>query len=351
MVASPLKLKPPGKEQLVPDFGIKINGQKLSTEVVAVTVNEEIGVAAMFTLKLADWDAKKRDWIHAALLSLGSEVAISMGYKGQKQELLVGEITALEPEFSNSAVPMLVVRGYDYSHRLLRDRKTRSFTKTTANAIAQQLVQGTGKLQFMGEATNVRLDYWLQHDQSDWECLQQLAQYVGYEVLVKAKTLRLQPRKNQDPPTLTLALQQDLLTFYPRLTSANLVGQVEVHGWDPKTKQAVVGRSRGTAPMGNQLGPRAADNAFGESTLVLQGATQKAAADQRAQGEFEARALAYIHGEGECVGRTDLRAGQVITLKGLGKQFSGAYYLQATCHRYAPQRGYRTTFNVRRNAT
>ena len=61
--------------------------------------------------------------------------------------------------------------------------------------------------------------------------------------------------------------------------------------------------------------------------------------------------LGLISGEGMCWGRTDLQAGKVIKLDGLGKRFSGQYYVTAVTHRYRSDRGYYTHFQVQRNAT
>lgn len=56
-------------------------------------------------------------------------------------------------------------------------------------------------------------------------------------------------------------------------------------------------------------------------------------------------------GEGVCDGRTDLRAGTVVKIEGLGERFSGLYYVTSTTHSYTLKYGYRMAFTVRRNAT
>lgn len=61
--------------------------------------------------------------------------------------------------------------------------------------------------------------------------------------------------------------------------------------------------------------------------------------------------LAYMTGKGTCQGIPDLRIGKVIEIAGVGKRFSGLYYLSATEHHYEPEQGYQTSFTVRRNAT
>src|SRR5262249_2565147 len=145
--------------------------------------------------------------------------------------------------------------------------------------------------------------------------------------------------------------------FFPRLTVLTQVGQVAVQGWDPKTKAEIIGQARTgdeTAMMGGTtIGPAAAEQAFGQARTarVNRPGFSRAEADHMALGQFKEMALGYITGEGMCIGRTDLRAGTVVQIDGLGQRFSGLYYVTATTHTYLPNHGYRTAFTVRRNAT
>jgi phage protein D len=82
-----------------------------------------------------------------------------------------------------------------------------------------------------------------------------------------------------------------------------------------------------------------------DSPIVTQ-----AEADQVAIALLNARSLALITGEGVCIGHPDLRAGKVIKIDGLGKRFSGQYYVTSVSHRYG-ESGYATHFTVRRNAS
>ena len=105
--------------------------------------------------------------------------------------------------------------------------------------------------------------------------------------------------------------------------------------------------------VGAKTGPTAANNVFGSSinTSVKRPVFSQAEADQIALGHLKNMALEYISGEGTCIGRTDLRAGKVIKLQGIGQRFSGNYYVTSTTHTCLPTQGYRTRFTVRRNAT
>jgi phage protein D len=70
-----------------------------------------------------------------------------------------------------------------------------------------------------------------------------------------------------------------------------------------------------------------------------------------ARAALDEAALQYIEVEATCMGRADVRAGEVIEIDGLGHRFSGPYYVTATTHAYTTARGYRTRFAARRNAS
>ncbi|NEP50200.1 MAG: phage late control D family protein [Moorea sp. SIO3C2] len=340
----------------VPSFRIVISGQQLRSDVMAVIVDENVSTPTMFTIKLANWDQENQEWMDEQLFKLGSEVEIFMGYggsAGKLQKLMIGQITGLEPQFAHKEIPLLTVRGYDYSHRLLRGYNTRSFTKKKDSDIAKDIAKQAG-LKYGGVTTKLALDYVLQHNQTDMEFLQSRAQRLGYEVVVQDKTLYFQPHQDKSKSVLTLVQRKDLLSFSSRLTSLTQVGQVEVHGWNPKDKKAFIGRTNPSSSSNNS-GAKAVDQALGSGKKTTERLYRPvfslAEAEQIAHGRFKNMGLEYISGEGLCVGRPDLRAGTVITIQGVGKQFSGDYYVTSTIHTYSHKRGYRTAFKVRRNGT
>lgn len=351
-----------GTQGLVPTFQVKINGavppHPALADMLSATVYEDVTAPGMFTLHMINWDMVHLNvtWSDEELFAEGNEVELQMGYVDLLEQLIVGEITGLEPEFCADDVPTLTVRGYDRGHRLLRGRKTRSFSQMKDSEIAGQVANDLG-LTPQVEDSGVILEYVLQHNQTDMEFLQDRAWRIGYEVIVADKTLYFHPHQITTAEVLTLARDEDLLEFYPRLTTMAQAGQVTVRGWNPIEKEKVVGHAGAgdetTTMSGATSGPAATANAFGQATMtsVDRPVFSQAEADQIALGRFNEMALGYITGEGMCVGRTDLRAGTTIKLEGLGKRFSGLYYVTSTTHTYSPTQGYQTAFHARRNAT
>jgi len=349
-------------DTLTPELRLRINGNELSNEakadLIAVSVTEDVDAVSMCSFVLLSWDGKemKVKWIDESLFAEGNPVEIQVGYRDQLQTLFKGEITGLEPDFDTAEPPTLTVRGYDRRHRLMRLRRTRSFLNMKDSDIASQIASGAGLTPDVQDS-RVTLDYVLQHNQTDLEFLEERAHHIGYEVIVSDRSLQFRPRSNGESEVLTLRREVELLEFHPRLTTIGQVQEMQVRGWNPQQKQAWVARSatgdEGPLMRGSNSGPAVAGRAFGNtgSTLVDSPVQSQAEADQLAKGRFGEMALHYIVGHGICIGQPALRAGKVVKIEGLGRRFSGLYYVTLTEHAYKPTTGYRTAFTVRRNAT
>ena len=347
---------------LNPNLKILIQGKPLTPEteadLVSASVFEDLEAPSMFELQLVTWDLVKQEmtWVDDQLFDIGNEVEIQMGYEQEIKTVMVGEITGLEPEYTEDVTPILVVRGHDLRHRLLRGRRTQSFLQMKDSDVASQIARTRGLTAKVTDS-KVKLEYILQHNQTDWEFLQERAGRIGYEVVVDNKTLYFRPHKNDQAKVLTLTYGEDLQEFLPRLSTLNQVQQLEVRGWIPQDKQEVVGKAavgkEGGKMGGSTSGAKAVKKAFGESsyTVVNQAVSSKAEADQMALGQFQDRAITYITGEGVCQGNPDLRTGKVIEITGLGTRFSGLYYIVSAEHYYSQSQGYQTSFTVKRNAT
>lgn len=352
--------KPSGVESLVTKFNILIKGNRLplksKADILSVTVSEDLDVPAMFTFQLVNCNLveNKITWVDSELFSIGNLVEIQLGYGNNLTTLIVAEITGLEPEFSQTANSTLVVRGYDLRHRLLRGSKTRSFTQMKDSDIANKIAGEQG-ISIDIKDTSIKLEYVLQANQTDLEFLQQRARRIGYEVIVEGKTLYFRGHQNNTKKVLTLNRSDDLIEFSPRLSTMSQVGQIEVHSWDIKQKKVLIGKAsvgdESTTMTGAMSGPKNTNQVFGKASHIInESVLSQAEAEQIAKGQFNDMALAYIIGEGICQGNPELRVGRTIEIAGLGKRFSGIYYLTSVTHIYSQDLGYRTEFSVRRNA-
>lgn len=343
---------------------LKINGVPLPPDalrnLLEVSVQEHLEGPSAFTLRFAlqrsatheghlDFDRTDGD-----LFDVGGEVEIQFGNAPVQSTLIYGDISRLDFNLGDGELPSFGVHGYDRRHRMLRGTEVHTFTKARDSDIAAQIA-------LKHRLTPAVVDSRIQHDsitqnrQSDFDFLAERAANIGYEVLLMGKVLHFRPRPHDARASLTLGAERDLLDFSVRLSASKQPSEVRVIGWDPLRKERIIGTaSRSVASsMGALSGPELAHQAFGEAILVIadQPVSRQEEADRLARERLEQLALGFMEGDGRCRGRTDLRAGTVVELQGVGRRFSGTYYVTSTTHTFAPERGYTTSFAARRNAT
>ena len=346
---------------LVPDFSVLVNGTPLPDDIAAlvlsVTVDDEVDLPGMFAFEVAAPTGGEGayDWVDDELFDVGNVVEVRLGYADDVSRLIVGEITGLEPEIGADSPPTLTVRGFDRRHRLTRGRKTRSFLDLKDSDIASRVAHEAG-LGAEVEDSEVTHEYVLQANQTDMGFLLERAGRIHFEVGIDDRTLLFRRRAVERDATATLTAGADLVEFYPRLSSVNQVSEVSVRGWDPAEKQGIVGRAAAgdeQSRMGGDVsGAELVRQAFGESVgavTALPVMTQ-AEADQLARGRLNEKVLGLITCEGVCWGRTDVRPGRLVEVEGVGRRFSGQYYVTAVNHRLTPG-SYQTRFSARRSAS
>jgi len=350
-----------------PDFLVTINGQDLEardeTKVVEVSVDDRVDAAQFFFIRLALVDAAvaKSDWIDDQLLREGGKVCIKMGYAGRPLRTMIeGEITAVQSHFSSRRPESLVLQGFDRLHRLRRGMKSRTYQRMTDWEIARKIADEHG-LKLQGDPTSTKFEHVYQNNLSDMDFLLDRAARIDYEVTAANTTLYF--GKSREARTKVTTLEwgepgaQELISVALRLTTANQASDIVVRGWNPKEKREIVGRGKvgdeTTRMDGSQTGGDLATGAFGQAhTVVVDHPVGSVSeADALARARFNQLSLQLIVGDGVCMGSPEVRAGEVIELKGLGRRFSGLYYVVGSKHTCGRQTGgYLTEFSVSRNA-
>jgi len=350
------------RDAVIASLEIQINGTRLPPEAEAdlfhLEVAEDLDTPSMFTLSLNAGDPATGEikWADDRLFPLGAEVKIKAGFHPPLPELMVGEVTGLEPEYPARGPLLLTVRGFDRLHRLGRGRKSRTFQQMRDSDIAGQIAGDWGLTPDV-EATAVTQEYVAQHNQTDLEFLLLRARRIGYEVAVQGRRLVFRTPQESRARLVTLTYGEELFEFSPRLSLAAQVSEARVQGWDPKRKEAVTGRAGSgdeRSRMGGQeTGAALAERVAGPAAMVTvdDPVFSLEEAEAMARGSLNRSAFDLVTGEGTCMGNPQLRAGTVVELRGLGRKFSGLYYVVGCTHTIAAQRGYSTTFTVRRSAT
>ena len=330
---------------------LKLDGNPVQRPILAklveVIVDQNTHLPAMFALCFHDSDLKMLD---EGPFDLTKEVEITAEKaNGDKIMLMKGEITALEPIFDQGMVAKLAVRGYDKSHRLYRESKSRAFLNMKDSEIASKIAK-EGSLQAVVDDSTTVYEHVFQHNQSDLQFLMQRAWRIGFECFVDQNKLYFR-KPVTDSTAISLTWGSDLSSFRPRLTLAEQVDEVIVKGWDVDKMEAIVGQAEN-----GRLYPQisesqngaawAGDFGTGKLIIVDQPVVSQAEANSLAAARLDELSGAFIEAEGMAFRRPDIRAGNKVKLEKLGQRLSGEYLVTNATHIYDAS-GLYTRFTVR----
>ena len=339
---------------------IAIDGTALDGSLVSlverVLVDDHLHLPDMFTVTLRDPD---RDVAERAKVRIGSTIGISGVAVGQRSESLLvsGEVTSLEGEYGPDGA-RFIIRGFDKSHRMVGGVRTETYRDVTDSDVVRTIAGRTGVEVGQVDESGVTHQHLSQANLSDWDFLMSRAREVGFDVAVSDGKLcfRRPPAASTAPGSgdydstdpLQLVLGGNLLEFYPRITALGQVREVEVRGWDPAQKQAIVGTAAAaTSSVSVTETPAHLAEVSGRERWVgiNRPLAQQSAADVAATAEAERIASSFLEAEGIARGHPGLKAGATVSVTGVAEPFEGRYTLTHTRHVFDDE-GYRTHLSV-----
>jgi phage protein D len=336
-------------------FKVLLNGTELSKElffaIYGITIEDELNLPSMFTIKFNIVDFTNGDWrgVDLKTFKLGDTVKVSMGIDSSV-DMMTGEITSLDYIFGDLCY--LDIRGYDKLHRLRFGAMRRSFKDMKDSDIASSIASEVS-LTVEAEDTGTVRPYVFQNNQSNYEFLIDRARRIGYEILVDDKTFIFRKSQEDRSPEVTLEYGKDLQSFSVQINTLTEGSEVEVRGWNVKDKEEISFTaskgSENTKMSGKESGYDLSENAFLASSvsIVDDVVLDSKDAEDIAKAKYNIMLKEFLTGEGECIGNPNIRAGKTIEIKGLGDRLSGTYYVVSTVHSIN-QGEYTTTFKVRR---
>ncbi len=334
---------------------------RLAAHIEELVVDDDLHRPAMFCLTLLDPD---RNIARECGFHAGAEVEIEATGEGASGDgkLVVGKVVTVECEYDDNRTDV-VVRGYAATHRLHGSRTTRTFTDVTDSDIVTTVAGEAGLALGEIEATSEVFPQVSQANQTDWEFLMSRARPIGFDLTVRDGALNFTRRgtaadappesdADSDPSGIhprQLVYGFNLDRFHGRISGAEQVGKVEVHGWDPAQKQAFVGRAdAGTGAAELQVTDPIRLASVRDNPMFVEVGASVATAEA-AEGVAIAIAerigSAFAEVEGEAHGNTELRAGAAVRISKVNDDFNGAYVLSHVRH-VIDRQGYRTHFTV-----
>jgi phage protein D/phage baseplate assembly protein gpV len=338
----------------IASFAVKVAGTKIDdlvfNQIVNLVVDSNLHLPDMAMIKFHDdYDLSI---MSGTTFDVGKELEISVTIDSSPEVIFKGEITALEPDFTESGAALFVVRGYDKSHRLHRGRKTKVWANQKDSDIVSSIVSAAGLTASVDATSEQHVHLW-QNNQTDMEFILSLAQANGYQVFFDGTNLNFKKYTAGQGTPIDLEWKLQLISFHPRLSAVQPVNKVTVQAWDPAAKQAVKGEKTAASSTANQGGVTddggaKAKTAFSDAAVLVDdvpGLTA-AAAGTMAQSLYDRLHGEFVQAEGVCIGDPKIKAGTLVNVKEVGARFSGKYMVTSATHTYSSDRGYETMFSV-----
>jgi phage protein D len=279
---------------------------------------------------------------------IGDPVEVKVGNDGTS--IYKGEIVGLEPVYKGGEKSRILIRAMNKLHRLLRKRKSITFTDKTDQAILNQVVGDAGLSLEWKHEKSITYKHVYQHNLTDLEFLRMRAARMGCHVwCVDTKVFCKQPDL-QSGPIAELNVDQSsaegaLRVFAPRLNSSGVVKKVTVKGWNPETKELISGdASVQSSKLGSQTSVAGSGSLGNEETFTVDHPIwSKEEAMALAKARLQDASLSYITGEAEVTGNGKLDLGKVVKITanatGADDPFNGNYYIMGVTHRHLTSKG------------
>ncbi|MEM7802092.1 MAG: VgrG-related protein, partial [Chloroflexota bacterium] len=336
--------------EAVPHAKVLLNGTPLdaatAADVMEVEIQQHMCLPDSFLLHILDngFNRLKDD-----KFKVGDELTfVSETTDYEEIELLIGEITTIEPQFTEAKEFRLVLRGYDKLHRLYRTYQTKAHQNVRDSDIAAALADELG-LDHEIEQTETIYDHLIQFNESDLHFLQRRADRIGFVAFVTNTTLHFHS-PNYESAKTSLKWGDTLLSFYPILSTSAQVEEVQVRDWDMEAQKPILGRAEA-----GTLYPKIEGYENGAETASPFGKHKRLFTESHAQNQAEADLIAsarlneisgqFIEADGMAFQMPELRAGSVVEIFTGSKKFDGDYLVTATEHTYSPG-GYYTRFSI-----
>jgi phage protein D len=264
-----------------------------------------------------------------------------------------GEITRRQGEGLAYGAERFEIEGRSFLHRLNHAPRRRSFEQKTYSQGIQAILDEYG---FKGtvDSFGAQKAYWEIEERTDLALIRELAGMYGNEVYAFGKEVYVQKEIKAHTEEIIYEWGKSLTSFDSRVDIRSQISGVEYLGYDEERGEAIrerqglgditgIGGSTDWTKLSNGGGGK------WEETRFSHAIHDRREAKELARGALLRRSWELARAEGKGEGNSKLFAGMRVQVKQAGELFSGEYAASAVIHRYSPQEGYTTQFNLKRN--
>lgn len=172
---------------LHPYYRIEFNGVEVSESlkkfITLVEFEESDEEADLVRITVSDPDFY---FLNSTNLTKKMKVKVWMGLKKKYRQVLDGVVTHIEADLGDDGIPNVVIGCTDTSNTMTYTKKTRKWTKQTANTIVKQIAKEYGYTAVTPNSTTV-IDEVSQEEETDAQIIKRLADDEGFQFYINSQ--------------------------------------------------------------------------------------------------------------------------------------------------------------------
>lgn len=268
--------------------------------------------------------------------------------------LFTGRVYALGVELESHRLPVLILRAEGLFGRMQQAARTRQFQRMSIPDVLSTVFNEHGVEMRMDIRDSLPLHPVIrQQNEDDFSFVRGLAARIHADLWQEDGRVRIVQRTAWPiEPALTLTYDSTLHQFSARADLSEQQAGVTVHGKDDERTFSATAedihdelrRNRGRS------GPDLLRERFDESAAVVYDSTvqDESEAAVVAQTLLDRRAQRFVTANGSTGGSAALHPGVVVDIWQVGAPFDGKYCVVTVRHRFTPETGFTTEFELER---
>lgn len=374
---------------LTPSFRIELEGSDTGREVIAdvleISFTDDLENIDSFEFNLHDWDSVKllpkysSPWDESGtpltlyeggpnvpVFEPGAQVSLFMGYleNGDLPLIMDGEVVSIATSFPAGGSPVCKVRALNaFLRGLQKIRVEANFSGTPKEIVDAMATQNNVTVQWPTLDSEGAAEENVEVEGTLYDEISKRAKMYGLTMSTVSgaggspELLLSQASEGNQELIAEFIWGRTLISFTPALSVAGQVAKVIARGSDPAQEGEAQNISAEKTWSDINLSPAAMgpaaktniDDVVGGVVDVVKpdNVATVEDAEQAALARLRELAKTLITGSGSAVGLPTLRAGNLVTMSGLGARFDGIYRLTQTTHSIGSS-GYTTSFQVRK---
>jgi uncharacterized protein involved in type VI secretion and phage assembly len=259
-------------------------------------------------------------------------------------QLFSGEVTAIRRRILGSRERTLEVRAYDRLHRLRKRQNLRQLADTGLADFASVVAGDLGlSVNTIGDAPAPR-PVVIQHHQSDFDLLTQMADAAGLCFWLDGDTLKLVSLGGDGEDEVALTVGGTILEVTSDVSAEPMRKSSQAIGWDLAANEVKTERAGMAAQdsLEMRLDAVAAFDGLGDRTLVNRLSDAGDSLKRLAQADIDRATARGLILDLLCEGNAALRPARVIRVEGVGSEVDGPFVVSRTVHRFDGDSGYTT---------